>query len=111
MPTHILKIHTSKYATKKNPKTHTKNLLRHVFLNHTKILQNLHTHGRILQVHEHVNYSHLTLLLHSNSETMCTCQKVAKAFNQKFQQHCIGQTLNVSYRSWTFLIIYWTGLS
>lgn len=111
MPTHILKIHTSKYATKKNPKTHTKNLLRHVFLNHTKILQNLHTHGRILQVHEHVNYSHLTLLLHSNSETMCTCQKVAKAFNQKFQQHRIGQTLNVSYRSWTFLIIYWTGLS
>lgn len=31
MPTHILKIHTSKYATKKPPKTHTKNLLRHVF--------------------------------------------------------------------------------
>lgn len=51
------------------------------------------------------------LLYYCNSETMCTCQKVAKAFNQKFQQHHIGQTLNVSYRSLTFLIIYWTGLS
>lgn len=38
MPTHILKIHTSKYATKKPPQNTHKKPFTTRFLNHTKIL-------------------------------------------------------------------------
>lgn len=89
MPTHILKIHTSKYATK-NPQKTLKKPFTTCFLNHTKILQNLHS-LLMAEYYRYMNMLITAILLYYCTAIVKLCVHVKKK-----QKHLIRNFSSIS---------------